>query len=96
MLGGQWHILSHLPNLEGGVAYSVNDKDEVVGCSESHVTLKIACLWAEGKIIRLDDQINPRSHWKLQVATSINNRGEIAGIGLHYGRERVFLLRPIG
>lgn len=42
----------------------------------------------------LNALIPPNSGWTLQVATGINNRGQIVGHGLHAGLTRAFLLTP--
>ena len=45
-------------------------------------------------MINLQTQIPADSGWVLQQAISINNRGQIGGIGLHNGQIRGYLLTP--
>ena len=48
----------------------------------------------DGKIVDLNRLISHRSHMKLQVASNINNRGEIAHRGTANGDQHAFLLVP--
>ncbi len=48
------------------------------------------------KMLDLNDLITPsaHSHWDLVQALSVNERGQIAGIGLEDGSPHAFLLTP--
>lgn len=71
-------------------AYALNDAGVVVGTSDSH-----AVMWNAGVITDLNDLIPPESGWTLRLATSINDDGDIVGIGRHHGRGRAFILRNV-
>lgn len=45
--------------------------------------------------IDLNWLIDPQSGWTLQQAISINNVGQVAGMGLYQGQQQPFLLTPI-
>jgi probable HAF family extracellular repeat protein len=80
-----------------GSAFYINDEGQIVGFSgtdPSDVTKMRALLWENGRIINLQDQLPANSGWVLQQATGINNQGQITGIGMHKGKNRVFLLTP--
>jgi probable HAF family extracellular repeat protein len=77
-----------------GSAYAVNNCGQIVGFSGldfNDVTTQRALLWENGKIVNLQTQIPGNSGWVLQQAAGINDRGQIAGLGLHNG---AFLLTP--
>jgi probable HAF family extracellular repeat protein len=74
-------------------ALDINDQVEVVGTSETEGKLA-AFLWERGKMIDLNKAIPPRSGWLLQVASRINNKGEILGRGYVGGAIHAFLLQP--
>ena len=63
------------------------------GPERTTVTLK-AFLWQDGRFTDLDTLIDANSGWKLEDATAINNKGQIAGMGVYNGKERAFLLTP--
>lgn len=48
-----------------------------------------------GKIQVLDDLVPADADWTLIEASAVNDRGQIAGYGLHHGQERAFLLTPV-
>mgnify|MGYP000867447663 CR=1 FL=1 len=69
--------------------YAVNSKRQVVG-TNGH-----AMLWQNGAAIDLNTLVSPDEGWNLQVASAINERGEIAGWGNYFGLRRAFLLRRV-
>lgn len=75
---------------------AMNNCDVVVGSFGSNSDESEAFLWdAKAGFRNLNDLVPKNSGWKLEVATSINNRGEIAGWGDHSGEEDAgFLLIP--
>ncbi|MCC5787932.1 MAG: hypothetical protein JJU33_14655 [Phycisphaerales bacterium] len=87
-------------------AMGVNDRGMVVGRSgeldhaSGEMTTR-AFLWRNGRMVDLNDLIAPNAGWRLQAATAVNNRGYIAGYGLHrasnaaQAQRRAFLLVPM-
>ena len=75
---------------------AMNGCDVVVGSFGSNSDESEAFLWDEkGGFRNLNDFIPRNSGWKLEVASSINERGEIAGWGDHNGEDDAgFLLIP--
>lgn len=73
---------------------ALNDTDEVVGGYGPSFDADRAFVWSEKDGFHdLNDLIPAGSRWKLQVATGINNLGQIVGVGDHNGKEYVgFLL----
>ena len=51
-----------------------------------------AFVWRDGKITDLNQLLPSGSGWLLAVATGVNDRGDISGVGLHNGKVRGFLL----
>jgi probable HAF family extracellular repeat protein len=80
------------------IALDINDLGHVVG--RAHVTTNPlsarAFLLKDGKMIDLNSLIPPESHLKLYEATAINNRGQIAGVGVTPdGAHHAVLLTPV-
>jgi probable HAF family extracellular repeat protein len=75
-------------------ALDINVDGLVVGRSGNvDLTVSRAVLWQDGLAIDLNTRV-AASGWVLSLATGINDRGQIAGVGLHDGRRRAFLLEP--
>ena len=53
-----------------------------------------AFLYKDGRMQDLNALIPADAGWRLEEAHSINDRGQIAGTGLHNGQRRAFLLTP--
>jgi hypothetical protein len=51
-------------------------------------------LWDGTKLINLNSFIPADSNWRLALATEINSKGQILGVGYHDGAPREFLLTP--
>jgi probable HAF family extracellular repeat protein len=85
-----------IPGREPGDGRAINNADEVVGAFGPYFDADHAFLWSEKDGFRdLNDLIPANSGWKLQVATGINDRGEIVGFGTHSGEDVPgFLLIP--
>ncbi len=82
-----------LGELGGGNSYGfdINNSDVVVGTSNAR-----AFVWKNNSMSDLNQLIPAGSGWRLDIAKSVNNTGWIAGYGRHLGRQRGFLLIPIG
>jgi len=105
---GDWHSAlwdkSGITDLENfgddpfGSAWAINNCGQIVGFSGvdfSDITTAHALLWENGSMINLQTQIPTDSGWVLRQALGINDRGQIAGFGLHNGEIRAFLLTPV-
>ncbi len=57
-----------------------------------------AFIWRKGRMANLNGQLDATSGegWVLHSAAAINDAGQIAGWGEHFGKKRVFLLMPAG
>jgi probable HAF family extracellular repeat protein len=80
--------MQDLGTLQGdfaSVAIGINEKGEVVGASFAADFSARAFLWENGTMFDLNKLIPPNSGWQLQVASSINSRGEIVGYGAIHG-----------
>lgn len=75
---------------------AISNCDVVVGSFGSNSDESEAFLWdAKGGFRNLNELIPRNSGWKLEVASSINDRGEIAGWGDHGGEDDAgFVLVP--
>ena len=85
-----------IPDRQPADGRALNNFDEVVGAFGPYFDADHAFLWSEKNGLRdLNDLIPANSGWKLQVATGINDRGEIVGFGDHNGEDAAgFLLVP--
>ena len=70
-------------------AYAINANNIVVGASDARATL-----WRSGSTIDLNTLLPAGSHWRLDAAWAINDQSQIAGLGLHNGQPRAFLMTP--
>jgi uncharacterized membrane protein len=114
--GGQSTHLGTLRSGDSTTAISLNQRSEIVGCSEPgpwsyqydnsmaypiYESLPIswstyrpyaqAFLWKHGILTNLNKLIPTNSGWVLNVATCINEQGQIGGIGTKAGRPAGFL-----
>ncbi len=71
-------------------AYAINDDGVIVGSSYGE-----AFVYSAGAMQALTPLVPPEKHWRLDLARAINNRGQIAGVGLHFGQPRAFLATPV-
>lgn len=84
-----------LPGCFENVACAVNDLDQVVGRSRYSDQMH-AWLWENGNTVDLNDLIDPNSGWVLNIASDINNNGQIVGCGTLNGvYYHQFLLTPV-
>ncbi len=77
-------------------AYRINNRGEIVGFSfTTNLTQHAFVFPAGGTMTDLNTLIDTNTGWTLEVATAVNDKGQIAGIGTHpAGRLRAFLLTP--
>lgn len=80
-----------LGTLGGGYSYGlgVNNLGQVVGTSASR-----AFLYHNNVMSDLNAQLPPGADWRLDVAWSVNDHGQIVGSGLHHGQPRAFVMSP--
>ncbi len=95
-----WHagVMQDLGTLPGDVssqATAVNAAGLVVGWSRSASAASRAVLWRVGVASDLNAALPAGSGWVLTSATGINDAGQIAGVGLHDGQTRAFLMTPV-
>jgi probable HAF family extracellular repeat protein len=76
-------------------ANAINNAGKVVGVSSLSSGVRHAVLWDNSSIQDLNNLIRPNLGWELQVARSINDRGQIVGNGKINGQTRAFLLTPV-
>jgi hypothetical protein len=87
---GKPRLLSKNPS----IAAAINDRGQIVGQVVTRDGDVQPCLWEDGRETPLTDALPRDSRWQLITATQINARGQIAGVGLHDGALRGFLLTP--
>ncbi len=83
--------------LHGGNSSSargINNKGQIVGIAFTNKDVGHAFLWQNGKMLDLNEHITEGSAWRLECAVSINDTGEIVGIGWHKDKLTGFLLIP--
>lgn len=98
-------VATVLPVRGESAAYDINNAGVVVGGSNPTVFSELrppAFIYRDGKVRILEDMLSPAdaSRWDLASATSINEKGEIVGLGYQYpvGRPlsvHAFLLSPV-
>lgn len=72
-----------------GHADGMNRLGDIVGSSEGH-----AVLWKNRAVILLQNLLPPDTGWRLTRADSINDSGQILGIGTFNGVRMPFILTP--
>ena len=94
---GQMFDLGVIQGKLCSVAYAINSKRQVVGSSDDDCGggNAHAFFWEEGSLVDLNLFVSPSSGVLLTFALSINERGEIASLGLlPNGDQHAFLLIP--
>ena len=81
-LGGKW-----------AEATDINERNMIVGYSTTADGATNAFLWQGGVMTNLNTMIPTNSGWILTHALSINENGDIAGVGIITGATHAFLLR---
>ncbi|MCU0304125.1 MAG: DUF3466 family protein [Thermoanaerobaculales bacterium] len=77
-------------------ALGVNSSGLVVGFSvDASFSDQRAVAWIDGSIVDLNESLPPTSDWVLEVATAVNDAGEIVGYGRRVSEvgRRAFLMR---
>ncbi|HTE20264.1 MAG TPA: hypothetical protein VK689_18010 [Armatimonadota bacterium] len=78
------------------IAYGINNRSQVVGESSRVAERDAAFLYTDAMgMLDLNDLIDPASGWLLLVASDINDRGQIVGLGLKGTQLRVFRLSDV-
>jgi probable HAF family extracellular repeat protein len=89
------HDLGTLGGTDFSVAAGINSAGQIVGYSRvPGIGLSHALLYDHGILADLNDMLSPGSGWTLIKATSINDRGQIVGEGVHNGQWHAYLLNP--
>ncbi len=85
-----------LPKLSSAnaIATSVNISGDAVGNSVNSNGLSRAVLWNNGEIIDLNSRISENLGWVLTSAASINDKGQIVGVGTLNGVSTMYVLTP--
>ena len=77
-----------------GIAYGINDANDVVGNTTLAGGGNRAFLWREGVMVDLTSRIDPALGWTIVEARSINNSGVIVGLGVLGGGLHTVALVP--
>jgi probable HAF family extracellular repeat protein len=87
--------LGALPGDLNSRAFGINEAGNVVGNSFSDMSSREAFVYStQAGMLSLQSLLDPASGrgWSLDTAYDINNKGQIAGIGLFKGQQHAFLL----
>ena len=71
----------------------INNLGQVVG-NQNFVNVQNSFLWQNGVATDLNNLLPPNSGWMINHPTSINDYGDIVGMGYFNGQQRGFLLFP--
>jgi len=75
-------------------ANAINNSGDVVGYYETGDQAKHAFLYSGGAAYSLANLVSQASDWTLEMASDINDAGQIAGSGLHNNESHAFLATP--
>jgi probable HAF family extracellular repeat protein len=90
------HDLGTLGGTNSNALYGINDLGDVVGWSDiAGDAATHAFLYSGNAMADLNSLIDPSLGWTLTQARSINDVGQIAGIGTIGGQTHAFLLTPV-
>ena len=77
------------------VAHDINNRGEIVGGALTKGDGAFhAFIYRENQLFDLNELLDHDGGWELLQAVSINNGGEILGVGCQDGQDRIVLLRP--
>lgn len=91
---GKISTLAAASGFSQSLGFGINDSGLVVGTSTNGNQLRDATLWDNGTPMDLNSLLPANSGWTLSEADTINNRGQIAGVGSLHGVQQGFLLSP--
>jgi len=92
---GRMRDLGTLPGYHDSDAFSINNSAQIVGvATKFNGQPSHAFLYSGGKMADLNDLIPAGTGWVLETAASINDKGQIVGMGERKGERRGFLLTP--
>jgi probable HAF family extracellular repeat protein len=89
--------LGTLPGCHQSRACDLNDRGQVVGSARlrpAGAEIERAFFWQDGRMVGLDDLVDPAAGWQLTAARGLNHRGQIVGEGVIEGSRHAFLLTP--
>jgi hypothetical protein len=89
----QPHLLPIMPGYSGSRAHDVNSDGDIVGWVVNSGNA-LATRWTGDVYEDLNTLVDPALGWKLSLAWSINNRGQIAGQGSLHGQPAAWILSP--
>lgn len=92
-VGGRIELLGTLGD-EPGSAWGINGRGQIVGTSANSRKRLRAFLWQDGLLDDLNGLIPDDAGWQLEIATDINDAGQIVGIGSFGGESSLFRLDP--
>lgn len=102
VLSGGSPVFTEIPvpqGFVGGHADGINDDGVIVGTcwtAETFNGQQSAFIYRTGVSTDLNTLLPYNSGWHLEFAQAINDRGQIAGIGVLNGRRTAYLLTPTG
>jgi probable HAF family extracellular repeat protein len=74
-------------------ALAINNKGDIVGTSlTQNNASSAAVVWKGGQITDLNSLVNSKLGWVLTQANSINDAGQISGVGILNGQQHSFIL----
>ncbi|MCU1283886.1 MAG: hypothetical protein JWO13_236 [Acidobacteriales bacterium] len=98
-VNGSMRDLGTLTPGRSAFAQAINNNGVIVGAAGSadnpDFGFAIVVSESEGVIHDLNKMIPANSGWVLMGANAVNDNGQIAGIGVHNGESRAFLLTPV-
>lgn len=91
---GKMHDLGSLPGFTDSHGYGINNVGQIVGKAVAANGKDHAFLYGSGRMADLNALIPVGTGWVLETASSINDNGQIVGMGERKGERRGFLLTP--
>ena len=89
---GSITTLATVPGLQNSIADGINDDGQIVGSASTAGGQQHAVLWENGTAIDLNSLLPSNSGWVLTGAWSINDSGQVVGVGTHNGVQTSFLI----